>query len=145
MKINIIENIKGEVDITIKCEKIDDDIISLKNHIQMYDDKKIYAKKRGEYYFVSSSDAMYFESVDNRTFIYTENDVMEIKYRLYELEEILSNKDFIRISKSQIVNINKISSLAPQVNRTLIAKMCNGEILCISRRFIKPIKNLLSI
>lgn len=88
---------------------------------------------------------MYFESVDNRTFIYTENDVMEIKYRLYELEEILSNKDFIRISKSQIVNINKISSLAPQVNRTLIAKMCNGEILCISRRFIKPIKNLLSI
>lgn len=45
MKINIIENIKGEVDITIKCEKIDDDIISLKNHIQMYDDKKYMSKK----------------------------------------------------------------------------------------------------
>ena len=32
----------------------------------------------------------------------------KIKQRLYELEEILSDKDFVRISKSLIININKI-------------------------------------
>ena len=39
---------------------------------------------------------------------------MEIKQRLYELEISLSDKDFVRISKSQIVNINKIRSLKPE-------------------------------
>ena len=41
---------------------------------------------------------------------------MEVKQRLYELEVILSDKDFIRTSKSQI---NKVKSLRPEINRTI--------------------------
>lgn len=96
-------------------------------------------------YFVNSSDVLYFESVDNRTFLYTEDDVMEVKRRLYELEMVLSDKDFIRISKSQIVNINKIRSLKPELNRTVLATMCNGEQLYISRKYVQAIRNILSI
>ena len=96
-------------------------------------------------YFVNSSDVLYFESVDNRTFLYTEDAVMEVRQRLYELEMILSEKDFIRISKSQIVNINKIRALRPELNRTLLATMCNGEQLSVSRKYVKAIRNLLSV
>lgn len=70
---------------------------------------------------------------------------MEVNQRLYELEHILSEKDFIRISKSQIVNINKIQSLRPELNRTILATMCNKEQLSISRKYVKAIRNLLSI
>ena len=63
----------------------------------------------------------------------------------YELEEILSDKDFVRTSKSQLVNINKIKSLKPELNRSITAEMMNGEILFISRRYAKQIKTLLSI
>lgn len=70
---------------------------------------------------------------------------MEVNQRLYELEHILSEKDFIRISKSQIVNINKIQSLRPELNRTIVATMCNKEQLSISRKYVKAIRNLLSI
>ena len=92
-----------------------------------------------------SSEVLYFESVDNRTFLYTEDAVMEVRQRLYELEMILSEKDFIRISKSQIVNINKIRALRPELNRTLLATMCNGEQLRVSRKYVKAIRNLLSV
>lgn len=83
--------------------------------------------------------------MDNHTFLYTEDDVLEVKQRLYELEVILSDKDFIRISKSQIVNINKIKTLKPELNRTILVTMCNGEQLYISRKYVQAIRNMLSI
>lgn len=106
---------------------------------------KLSAKKENELYLINSSDVLYFESVDNRTFLYTTDDVMEINQRLYELENILSEKDFVRISKSQIVNINKIQSLKPELNRTILATICNNEQFNISRRYVKTICSVLSI
>ena len=102
-------------------------------------------EKEQEVFFVTPADVLYFESVDNRTYLYTEDEVMEIKKRLYELEFLLSDKDFIRISKSQIVNINKIKSLKPELNRTILATMCNGEQLSISRKYVQSIRKMLSI
>lgn len=144
MDIQIVEHIKETLQVVIKCRQIDDEIIRLKCHIELFD-KKLQAKKDNEWYFINSSDALYFESVDNRTFLYTKDDVMEVRQRLYELEVILSDKDFIRISKSQIVNINKIRSLKPELNRTILATMCNGERLYISRKYVQAIRNMLSI
>ena len=144
MDIRIVEHTKEILQVVINCRQIDDEIIRLKCHIELYD-KKLQAKKDNEIYFINSSDVLYFESVDNRTFLYTEDDVMEVRQRLYELEVILSDKDFIRISKSQIVNINNIRSLKPELNRTILATMCNGEQLSISRKYVQAIRNMLSI
>ncbi len=144
MDIQIVENMKEILQVIINCRQIDDEVMRLKCHIELFD-KKLQAKKDNELHFINSFDVLYFESVDNRTFLYTENDVLEIKQRLYELEVILSDKDFIRISKSQIVNINKIKSLKPELNRTILATMCNGEQLYISRKYVQAIRNILSI
>ena len=144
MDIQIVEHLKETLQVVIKCRQIDDEVIRLKCHIELFD-RKLQAKKDGEWYLINSSDVLYFESVDNRTFLYTEDEIMEVKQRLYELEMSLSDKDFIRISKSQIVNINKIRSLKPELNRTILATMCNGEQLYISRKYVQAIRNILSI
>lgn len=144
MDIKIIEHITEKPQVVIKCRQLDDEIIRLKNHIEMFD-KRLQAKKDNEWCFVNLLDVFYFESVDNRTFLYTKDEVMEVKQRLYELENILSGKDFIRISKSQIININRVMSLRPEINRTILATMCNGEQLFISRKYVPAIRSLLSI
>lgn len=118
--------------------------MKLKKHIEAFEEK-LDAIDNDKHYLVSPLEVFYFESVDNRTFLYTETQVLEIKKRLYELEEILSDKDFVRTSKSQLVNINKIKLLKPELNRSITAEMINGEILFISRRYAKQIKTLLSI
>lgn len=144
MDIQIVEHDENNRKIIIKCKQIDDEILRLKAHIELFD-SKLSAKKDNERYLINSSDVLYFEAVDNRTFLYTADDVMEINQRLYELENILSEKDFARISKSQIVNINKIQSLKPELNRTMLATMCNNEQLSISRKYVKTIRSILSI
>jgi len=144
MDIKIVEHNESNMQIIIKCRKIDNEIIRLKSHIELFE-SKLSAKKDNERYLINSSEVLYFEAVDNRTFLYTVDDVMEISQRLYELENILSEKDFARISKSQIVNINKIQSLKPELNRTILATMCNNEQLSISRKYVKTIRSILSI
>lgn len=144
MNIQIIEHTKETLQVIIKCRQINDEIIRLKSHIEVFD-RKLQAKKNNEWCFIDLLDVLYFESVDNHTFLYTQDNVMEIRQKLYELETILPDKDFIRISKSQIANINKIKSLKPEINRTILATMCNGERLCISRKYVPAIRNMLSL
>lgn len=144
MNIQIVENFKEALQVVIHCRQMDDEVMRLKCHIELFD-RKLQAKKDNEVHLVNSLDVLYFESVDNRTFLYTEEDVLEVRQRLYELEVILSDKDFIRISKSQIVNIHKIKSLRPELNRTILATMCNGEQLSISRKYVRAMRNMLAI
>lgn len=144
MNIRIIENIETALQVIIECRKADDEVMKLKNHIELFDNK-LTARLEDKTYLINPTDALYFESVDDRTFLYTADKVYEIRHRLYELEEILSDRDFIRISKSQIVNINCIKSLMPELNRSLSATLLNGEILTVSRRYVKPLRILLGI
>ena len=143
MDIQILEN-ENNLQVLIKCKQADEQVKRLKAHIELFENK-IQAKQENGYCFVNALDVYYFESVDDRVFLYTEDNVMEVKQRLYALEELLPKQDFIRISKSQIVNINKIKALKPELNRTILATMCNGEQLYISRKYVKEFRSLLAI
>ena len=144
MNIRIIENIETALQVIIECQKANEEVMKLKNHIELFENK-LTARIEDKIFLINPADALYFESVDDHTFLYTDENVFEIRYRLYELEELLSEKDFIRISKAQIVNINKIKSLKPELNRSLTITLINGEVLYISRRYAKTFKTLLSV
>ena len=144
MNINIIEEQASPLEITIKCKEVTDKIRRLKSHIELFD-TQIRGKYQGDTCLVNIRDILYFEAVDDRTFLYTKDTVMETAHRLYELEQILSEQDFIRISKSQIMNLNHVKLLHPELNRTILATMCNGERLSVSRRYVPELKKLLSI
>lgn len=144
MDIQIIEGCHGGLQVIIKCEKANEEVHRLKSHINLFH-AKLTAKRNQETVFVELAEVLYFESVDNRTFVYTSDAVMEIKYRLYELENLLPSEDFFRISKAQIVNVNQIKALAPGFNRTLFATMTNGEQVYISRKYAMELRSALSI
>jgi len=143
MNIEIREE-KKERKVIIECRKIDEQILRLRAHLELFNNK-LQAKTDSGSCLVNAMDALYFESVDDKVFLYTEVSVMEVRQRLYELEELLSGKDFLRISKSVIVNINKITALRPELNRTLLLTMCNGEQLVVSRTYVKAFRGLLGI
>ncbi len=94
-------------------------------------------------FLLTLSDVLYFEAVGERVFAYTENELYEIKSRLYELEENYRDRMFIRCSKSVIINISKISSFRPAPDTRLLAKMKNGEEIVISRMYAKALKQRL--
>ena len=144
MDIQITEGHNNNTQVIIQCEKVNEEILRLRSYIDLFH-FRMKARLDQKTVFVELSEVLYFESVDNRTFLYTAEAVLEIKHKLYELEELLPSEDFFRSSKSQIVNINQIKTLAPGFNRTLFATMSNGEQVYISRKYATTLRNLLSI
>lgn len=97
----------------------------------------------GRQYGISVSEILYIESVDNRTFIYTGTKIYESKQRIYELEDILKPKHFLRISKASLVNLMKIASVKPALGGRFSAVLSNGEEIIISRKYVADLKKTL--
>lgn len=144
MNILIEEHCPDALQVVIRCREADAQVQQLKAHIALFDNR-LQAKDGSGTRLVHTRDVLYFESVDDRTFLYTADAVLEVGYRLYELELMLPEQDFLRSSRSQIVNIQRISTLHPELNRTLTATLCNGEKLTISRKYVPHLKRLLSL
>lgn len=100
--------------------------------------------KEGQTYLLKTDAVYYIESVDKRTFVYTKEDCYESKSRLYELEEQLGGY-FARCSKAAIVNMRKIAKVHSEIGGRMDATLLNGEVLLISRSYVKEIKRRLEI
>ena len=96
--------------------------------------------KDSRQYEIAVSDIYYFESVDGKTFLYTQDQVYETSYRIYELESMLRPKNFLRVSKSMLLNLMKIRSIQSALNGRFAAVLLSGEEVIISRNYVKGLK-----
>lgn len=75
----------------------------------------------------------------------TAQGVYTVRERLYELEEQLDPRRFVRISNSEIVNLSKVTALDLSITGT-IRMTLEGETVCfVSRRYVKKIKQALGL
>ena len=148
MEINLIENknITG-TKVTIECYETDNKILRLINIIKGINnsDKKIVGVRDTDTYCINPDNVFYFESVERKTFCYTDNSVYETELKLYETLEFFSEADFMRISKSCVINLNKIKSIRPEFGGKILATMQNGERILVSRQYASELKLKLGI
>ena len=97
----------------------------------------------GKQYEVPVMDVYYIEAVDNKVFLYSVRQVYETKQKLYELEEILKEKYFLRVSKSLLLNLMKVKSIKPALNGRFTAVLQSGEEIMISRKYVPELKKAL--
>ncbi|OOM73414.1 LytTR family DNA-binding domain-containing protein [Clostridium sp. BL-8] len=107
--------------------------------------KYLLVKKEDKHYKVNIDEVFYIESIDRKVFIYTKAETYEISEKLYILEEQLSSNNFLRISKSMLLNINKIYSFYPKLSGNLEALLTNKEKVIISRRYVSNLKSKLGM
>ena len=75
----------------------------------------------------------------NKVYALTDSEKLQIKLRLYQLEEMLSDT-FVKINQSCIANIRKIERFDTSVSGTLLIKFKNGYKDYVSRRQMKAVK-----
>ena len=108
-----------------------------------YVDQTILGRKDNAEYAIPVSDIYYVESVDKKTFVYCETEVFQSNSKLYELENSLPRENFVRVSKSTILNVEKLKGIKTLVNSKLEAMLLNGERVCVTRKYLKVIKEAL--
>lgn len=144
MKVKITKDIESGTAVEIHCREVTSETERLERYISRFDER-LQATSEGNTYNVQIDEILYIESVDKKTFLYTTGHVLQTEKRLYELEELLDEKTFFRASKSVIVNLNKITKLKPEVTRNILATLTNGEVIVISRRNVKALKELIGV
>ncbi|MBC1986375.1 LytTR family transcriptional regulator [Listeria sp. FSL L7-0478] len=133
----------GEVEIYChpdNLEEVSNKLAGLKGSTE-----KISVKKDGATYLLEPKAILYFEAVESKIFVYTEQDVYEIHWKLYELEEKFKDSSFFRCSKSMILNIEAIEKITPSFNGKFEANLFNREKVIISRQYAKVLKQKLNI
>lgn len=68
-----------------------------------------------------------------------------VRLRLYELEERLDRRTFVRVSHSEIVNWKRVTALDLSLSGTIRVTLEGGVVTYVSRRYVKKIKEVLGI
>lgn len=129
-------------EVTITYREMTESVKRVSDFVR-YVDQTILCRKDNEEYAVPVSDIYYVESVDKKTFVYCETEVFQSNFKLYELENMLPHAGFLRVSKSTILNIEKLKGVKTLVNSKLEAMLSNGECICVTRKYLKDIKEAL--
>ena len=129
----------AEEQVIIECVEITKDIEDIRAYV-LTKGTALSGVYDGRVFRFELEEVFYFEAVDERVFAYTWEKIYELKIRLYELENMYSDRYFIRCSKSFLINLMKLGSISPALNGRFTAHMKNGERIIISRQYVPALK-----
>lgn len=145
MKIRIETDTDIEEEIVIKCRQLTPEIIRLQQMLTEAagSSRQLALFRDDTEYYIETADILFFETEGTSVMAHTAADVYGTRLRLYELEELLP-ASFMRISKSSIVNTDRIYS----INRNLTASSAvefqgTHKQVYVSRGYYKALKEKL--
>ena len=101
--------------------------------------------KEDEKYIVLSPEEIFMVRLEEgRNVIYGEKRSYQSTKRLYEIEERLGS-DFMKISKTTIINLKKIESVEPSFSGMMYLKLKNNCKDYISRKYLPEFKKYLGL
>ncbi|MBR4557329.1 MAG: LytTR family transcriptional regulator [Clostridiales bacterium] len=116
-------------------------IVSLMRMVDM----QIAVRKGSETILLDAGRILYVEAVERNTFVYTTEEVYESDLKLYEFEQQLSGRDFIRVSKQGLLNLKQVKSLRADVDRKIRVTLQNGEQIIVSRMYADELRKRLGV
>jgi DNA-binding LytR/AlgR family response regulator len=143
MKIRIeVDNDIKENEVIIRCSELNEEVKNIQIILQeILSQKKAITFYRGETeYYLSLEDILFFETEENGICAHTVDNIYNVKYKLYELEEFLP-RHFMRVSKSTILNTNHIFSITHSISASSKVEFQNThKQVYVSRYYYKPLK-----
>ena len=143
IRIEMSEGVQEEV--VIRCREITPEIIRLHQLLSGDSDRsnQFLLYKGDTEYYLNVNDIIFFETEGNAVMAHTKNDMYETRRKLYELEELLGGR-FQRISKSAIVNVDKVYSIKRNVtSSSAIEFQGTHKQIYVSRAYYKVLREKL--
>ena len=144
IRIEITDNIE-EDEVVIRCKELNSTINDIQKAIAEKSSKApqmVFYKEKDEYYFPLAN-ILFFETDNDNVYAHTAADVFKTDFRLYELQDVLP-ENFVRVSKSSIVNTVHILSISRNIaSSSLIKFQKSHKQIYVSRFYYKDLKQKL--
>ena len=141
----VIDQSQIEPKIIIKTSKLTQEVENIMNILSQQNPSIISGIKDEKLEIIDENAIIAVFAQDGKVYADTKNGIYELKLRLYELENILDKTRFVRISKSEIINLKAVKNFDLSFTGTISVEMKNGKISYVSRRFVSKIKKILGV
>jgi len=146
MKIEIkIEKDCTEPKVIVVTDKVTEEVNDI---IKKLSEKpsEMFAGFSGDKATVLEPDSIYrIYASGGKVYAETQSETFVLRMRLYEAEERLAGRSFVRISNGEMVNLKKIKGLDLSFTGTVCISLTNKTVTYVSRRYVSKIKQTLSI
>lgn len=144
LKINIDIDKKYEgTSITIQAHEWSEDIEEMIKLIKKGKTQRLLGIDEDQTIILNPNDIEYVYAEQRKVFAALKNRNIEIKMKLYEVEEQLGPHDFSRFSKSVIGNLNQIERFELSFNGNLCVYFHSGKKEYITKKYVASIKKQL--
>lgn len=145
MKIEIdIDEKYADTKVVIQTPSLTPDVEKLVSLMRTVN-SQIAVKNEEETILLDITQILYIEAMERMSFVYTKDAVYQSDLKLYEFENLLTEQDFIRISKQAIINLRKVKSLKTDINRKIRVTLLNDEQIIVSRTYSDELRKRLVV
>ncbi len=144
MKINVdIDDQYENTSITIRTNKWTDELEQLLSFIKKDTPKRLFGIEGDQTILLQPEEIDFIYSENRKVFAAIDNRRLEIRMKLFEVEDALSTNHFMRFSKSVIGNINRINRFELSFNGNLCVYFHSGNKEYITRKYVAAVKKKL--
>ena len=146
MKVEIVvdKNLK-EKEVIIKTPKIDQESLDIKEKISANEIEVLSGIYDDKLEIINLDDIIRIYANDKKVFTVTDKKTYLMKLPLYKIEDYLNGKNFVRISNSEIINLDKTKNFDFKYLGTISCEMDNGDVCFVSRRAMKKVREILGV
>ena len=140
MDVKIRTNISQEfenIEVCINAPERNEAVQKLENKLLVMQEGKIknlIGIENNDIFIINIPEVILFFSEEKNNFCKTQDGTYKIKEKLYELEEALPQRDFIRISHSTIINVNHVKCFNTSIIGKIIVKFKDGTQEVVAKR-----------
>lgn len=131
----------GREEIIIRCRKLDEEVLKLQKLIEQSSassEGEMPLKLGDSEFYIPIKEILFFEAYDRHCEAHTKDRIFETDRKLYQLTEMLPS-NFLRVSKSTILNISSISSVKKELTGSCeVSFKGSPKKAYVSRMYAKP-------
>jgi two-component system LytT family response regulator len=106
---------------------------------------RVVVKHQGNIKIIQTVDILYLEAYDDYVKIHTAENVFVKKKTMSYFEQAFNPKQFVRVHRSYIVQVNQINKMEPSDKETIVAILKNGTKIPLSKTGYPKLKAVLGI
>ena len=146
MKIEVrIDPTVAETKVTILAARMDEDVEIILKRLSAENPRAFAGFQNGEARLIEPEEIFRVYAAAGRVYAVTGEGEFVLRKRLYEMEDALADRRFVRISNSEIVNLKKVRSFDLSLVGTIVVSFADGTSTYVSRRYVPKIRKVLGI
>lgn len=141
----IIDPACQEPMVTIRAAAMTGEVAALVNQLSSAAPAPLTGTKDGKLVLLEEGEIIRVYAADGKVYATTAKGDFVLRQRLYEMEERLDPRSFVRISNGEIINLKKARGFDLKMTGTVCVSLEGGVVTWVSRRYVSKIKQVLGV